>query len=95
MAELLLAVVVVAMFGERTGIDTATAPLATAGLWLATYALSCAVWPYRACPSPWCTKRRPTKSDKRGNYRRRAACKLCGGKDWRRVGARLIGSGNR
>lgn len=93
MVELVLAVAVVAVFSERAGIDTALAPIAVAGLWVVAYLLSCAYWPYRVCPWPWCTKRRPTRGDKRGNYRRKRACRLCGGKDWRRVGARLIGSG--
>lgn len=93
MVELVLAVVVVALFAEQVGIDTAAVPLAAAGLWVGIYLLSCAFWPYRACPWPWCTKRRPTRGDKRGNYRRRSACRLCAGRDWRRIGARMIGSG--
>lgn len=46
------------------------------------------------CPWPWCTKRKPVQRDSRGNYRRRRPCRVCGGGDWRRIGARMIGAGH-
>ncbi len=53
------------------------------------YMTSCWIKPCRPCPWPW---HRSKVSDKRGNYRR-TTCWVCGGQDWQRLGARLIGRG--
>lgn len=74
--------------------DPVTAWLGVVGIALGCYLLSCAWRPYaRRCPWPWCTKGKQIDKSRYGNYRRRRPCRVCGGKDWRRMGARLIGRG--
>lgn len=77
--------------------------LLAASITAAAYLGWCAVLPYaRLCPwgrlGSWigmrlCSRQAPRTADSRGNYRRRKACPCCGGKDWRRLGAVLIGAG--
>jgi hypothetical protein len=56
---------------------------------LAVYFLSCAVFPFRACP--WC-KGDLRRDDGRGNFRIKS-CAVCGGGRYVRFGARLMGRG--
>ncbi|MGE3795963.1 MAG: hypothetical protein AB7I38_18835 [Dehalococcoidia bacterium] len=93
--ELIVAVGIAAFAGARNGWawDGPEPWAAIAILWPGLYLLSCALLPYGRCPSPWCPKRRPTHGDGRGHYRRRRACRVCGSKDYQRLGARLIGRG--
>lgn len=58
---------------------------------LVLYLASCAVYPYAACP--WCRGRSTKRGDGSGHYRRAAECWVCEGKDFRRLGARLMGRG--
>ncbi len=62
-------------------------------VWGGWYLLSCAYRPYRICPSPWCSARKPKDGDGSGNYRLRVICPVCKGLPHRRMGARLIGRG--
>lgn len=94
MTELFVVLVAVALLRDRVGAaDPETVAVIALAAWVPTYLISCVWWPYRTCPWPWCTKRRPTAGDKRGNYRRRRRCRVCAGGDYRRLGARIIGSG--
>lgn len=59
---------------------------------IATYLGSCAWWPYVPCP--WCAGESRRRDAPAGEaYRRRAACRVCGGGDYRRLGARVLGRG--
>lgn len=93
MIEAVIAGIAVAMLSPTLGIPADAFWPATGITWAVIYLLSCRWRPYRACPWPWCTKRKPIQRDSRGNYRRRRPCRACGGGDWRRIGARLIGAG--
>ena len=83
--------------------ETAEWLLLAAGIAGAAYLAWCAVLPFaRLCPLGrvgellglrLCSRQAPRTSDSRGNYRRRRPCPCCGGRDWRRLGAVLIGAG--
>lgn len=93
MTEAVMAATAVMLFGDKLGITAEQFWPAVGIAWLVTYLTSCALMPYRRCPWPWCTRRRPVQGDGRGNYRRKGDCLVCGGDDWRRIGARIIGAG--
>ncbi len=58
---------------------------------LAVYLLSCWRWPYARCW--WCRGRSTRRGDGAGHYRRARPCRVCGGEDHVRLGARLLGRG--
>ena len=91
MVELVLAFLTASYLGGREGWDRSGVVGAAALLWVPLYLVSCYVLPYRGCPWPWCSKRRATRGDRRGNYRRRPPCRVCGSRDYVRLGARLLG----
>lgn len=57
---------------------------------LGAYLAWCFVFPYTTC---WWCGGKTRRGDKRGNYRLRRACRVCGGGHYRRLGARLIRRG--
>lgn len=93
MLELAAAFLVAVLVGGRAGWDISHIAAATAAMWPLLYLASCARWPHRECPWPWCPKRSPTAGNRGGSYRRRRACRVCGSRDYVRLGARLIGRG--
>lgn len=93
MVELVVAAVLVALFRDRLGVTPGGSWWAIGAVWLLCYLASCFWWPYRGCPWPWCSRKSPTRGDRKGNYRIRSSCWICEGRPWRRLGARLIGRG--
>lgn len=85
MIELALGFLAAAMLGVRgAGIVAAGIPIG-----LVIYMLSCLVWESGPCWWPWCTKGRSTRSGPGRAYHRKRPCRICGGKDRLRLGARV------
>lgn len=75
-------------------VDTVGWLLVLAGVGAAGYLAWCAWFPYARCWWRWCPRNTPAWRDGRGHYRRRhSVCPICGNRDYRRLGARLIGAG--
>lgn len=92
--DLLIAAVLVAVFGARFGMAADSFALVTLCVFGALRLLRAAYRPYKRCPNPWCSTRKPRDADGDGYYRLRLPCPCCGGSGhWRRAGARLIGRG--
>ena len=89
MIELVLGLVIAGLYGAshdwpREG--TIAAGLALGGV---IYMLSCLVWESGPCWWPWCTKGNSTRSGPGRAYHRKRPCRICGGRDRLRLGARM------
>lgn len=92
MAELLLGLLAGIVLASRWGMTGVEALVVAAAVAIGLYLLSCACWPFRRC---WVCQSDDRRDDGRGNYRR-ARCWWCGSvKDHLRVGARILGRGER
>lgn len=93
MSEILAGVLIGWIIGARQGwtpdVSLGVGVLLGVGLYLA----SCWRRPFHE-PCPWCEGRSTKRAkDSRGNFRRAADCWVCGGRDYVRLGARLLGRG--
>lgn len=89
MVEMILGMVVALLYGAThawSG-EAITAVGVFAGLVL--YVLSCAIWESAPCWWPWCTKGNSTRKGPGRAYHRKRPCRVCGGKDRLRIGARI------
>lgn len=93
MVELAIGVAVGLLFGFSQGWPAAAGAGAGLILGLGIYVLSCAIWTYVPCWWPWCSKRDSTRKGPGRAYRRRKPCRVCKGRDYERLGARLFNRG--
>ncbi len=92
MVEIALGMLVGVMLGARNGWPVETTVVVGFVAGAALYLGSCSVWPYRRC---WLCKGKSTRRrGVGGSYRRASACLVCGGQDYQRLGARLLGRGD-
>jgi hypothetical protein len=87
--ELLLGLLAAALFGAPRGWPYSAIVAAGVAVGAVLYMLSCAVWESGPCWWPWCTKGKSTRSGPGRAYHRKRPCRVCGGKDRLRLGARM------
>lgn len=92
MVELVLAALLVFVFRGRFDVPPDAFIPATLAAWAPIYLTSCLLLPHSRCPNPRCSKKKPVHGNRK-RYRRRRPCRLCGGADWHRVGARVMRRG--
>lgn len=89
MIELALGMLAALLYGASHGWPGEGIAAAGLAVGAVIYVLSCAIWESGKCWWPWCTKRNSTRSGPGKAYHRKRPCRICGGRDRLRLGARL------
>lgn len=91
MIELVLGVGLGLLLGSRAGWPVEAGVVAGIPIGVVLYFLSCAIWAVVPCWNPRCSKKQPMRKGPGKARRRRRPCRVCGGGDNKRIGARLMG----